>query len=273
MEQDHLHAYAPKAYDALAPFYEHHWGPAFLDDAIGLFNQILGSRVPAGSHVLDLCCGSGHFAAWLSSNGLCVTGVDASNSMIDYARRKAPRSQFYVADMKSFRIPAVFDAAVCFYNSINQVLTLNGLRATLRSVGRHLRPGGWFLFDIVLEDGYVRSWNADESIVCDGRSYELTYRYNEQERLASCRVTVRDPAAEFDARSWELHQRPYPVSLLLSELLELGFDLAQVTRATDISPSGSRVAVVARRAPDLDHQTKSIPAASTQNDCQEKENA
>lgn len=257
---DHLHAYAPGAYDALAPFYESYWGPAFLDDALSMFDRFLASRLPAGSHVLDLCCGAGQFAAWLVRSGRRVTGVDASSSMLDYAQKKAPHSQFYVADMRSFRLPSVFDAAVCFYNSINQVLTLEGLRATLRSVGRHLQPGGWFLFDIVLEEGYAQSRNAEEAVVCGVRSCDLACSYNERKRLASCRVTVRDLAARSQVGSWEFFQRPFPVPLLITELHQLGFLFVHVDRVTSVSPPGARVAITARRSPDLEYQPTAMPS-------------
>jgi ubiquinone/menaquinone biosynthesis C-methylase UbiE len=84
---EYLHAAGPRAYDALAPFYESHWGPVFLDDAVFMFSEFLASHLPASAHILDLCCGAGHFAAWVKGAGLQVTGVDVSHSMIAMRRR------------------------------------------------------------------------------------------------------------------------------------------------------------------------------------------
>jgi len=269
--QHRLHASSLKAYDALAPFYDRYWGPAFLEDAVRLFRRFLASRLRASPLVLDLCCGAGHFSAWLESAGLQVTGVDASRSMIDFARQKAPQSHFHVADMQSFSIPSVFSAAVCFYNSINQVLTSDALRSTLRSVAEHIEPGGWFLFDVVLEEGYTQSWHADEAVAFDGRACDLTYRYDEREALATCRVTVRDSAETSATGSYEFFQRPHPLPLLLKKLHQCGFDFIEVAKATGFGPSEGRVAITARRDPDTWRRPKRPPPPSVQIQCQENE--
>ncbi len=252
LAQGQLRTYAPRACEALAPFYERTWAPESLDDAINLFDQFLASRVPAGGHILDLCCGVGDFGAWLRSSGLRVTGVDASSSMVEYARRKSPGSQFCVADLRSLCLPARFDAAVWLHHGVDQVLTLQDLRFVLRSVGPHLQPGGWFLFDVVIEEGHERFWNADESAICDGRRCELIYRYKGEGKLAFCRVTVSDPLAERDVESYVFFQRPYSAPLLLMELHRSGFQFIEVAKSAGVSPRGRRIAIVARRGPGPD---------------------
>jgi ubiquinone/menaquinone biosynthesis C-methylase UbiE len=48
-------------FDALAPFYEWHWGRAFLEDSVNLFRRKLVPKLKPGDLVLELCCGTGHF--------------------------------------------------------------------------------------------------------------------------------------------------------------------------------------------------------------------
>jgi len=247
---DHLHAAGRRAYDALAPFYECYWGPAFVDDAVSMFNQFLAPHLPPSAHILDLCCGAGHFAAWAKSAGLQVTGVDVSQSMIGYAREKVSGSEFHVADMKSFRLSSDFSATVCFYNSINQVLTLEALRSTLGTVAQHIQPDGWFLFDVVLEEGYARSWHANELVTRDGVVCELTYQYDKHERLAICHVTVRDAAAKSGTGSYEFFQRPHSLPTLQKKLHQSGFDYVQVSSTGSLGPPDGRVAIMARRSRD-----------------------
>jgi SAM-dependent methyltransferase len=235
-----------QAYEALAPIYEQHWGAAFLDDAIRLHNQFLASHLKEDAHVLDLCCGAGHFSAWLRTHGLRATGVDASRTLIALARQRVPHGEFCVADMRNFRVPSMFDAAVCFYNSVNQVLTPGGLAETFASVRRHLRPGGWFLFDIVLEEGYARSWHADEVIRLQAQTCELAYRYDHQVRLATCRVTMRSAAGDLAPAIWEFCQRPHSPSLVMEQLHHSGFQFVQQYPVAAGNPPGSRVAIVSQ---------------------------
>jgi SAM-dependent methyltransferase len=244
---DQLQSLGLRAYEALAPLYEQHWGAAFLREATGLYEQLLASHLAANSRVLDLCCGAGHFAHWLSAQGRRVVGVDAAPSIIALARLRAPGEEFHVADMRSFRLPVVFDAAVCFYNSVNQVLTPEGLRAVFESVHQHLRPGARFLFDLVLEEGYARSWHADEVLAVGERTCELAYRYDPSAQLASCRATLRSAEGEA-AETWEFCQRPHELATVIESLRQAGFESVEQHAVGGSNPPGGRLALVAIRA-------------------------
>ena len=50
---------------------------------------------------LDVGCGPGHVAGYLSERGLDATGVDLSPAMIKIARRLNPEIRFEVADMRN----------------------------------------------------------------------------------------------------------------------------------------------------------------------------
>ncbi len=70
--------------------------------------------------VLDVGCGPGHVAGYLSERGLDATGVDLSPAMIKIARRLNPEIPFHVADMRE--LPAA-DSSVggiaAFYSVIH----------------------------------------------------------------------------------------------------------------------------------------------------------
>src|SRR6185436_16161570 len=126
-------------YDAMAPFYERHLGRRFFTSAKDLFRELLEHRVGAGSTVLDLCSGTGEFAEWLDARGMVVTGVDNSARMLRRAKAKAPGADFRRADMRAFELGCQFDVVTCFYNSMNQPLTMSSLREVLQTVRRHIR--------------------------------------------------------------------------------------------------------------------------------------
>ncbi len=238
-----------RVFDALAPFYDQHWGPAFLDDATHLFEEFLGPKCAPQAHILDLCCGAGHFSAWLEARGFQVTGVDASALMIEYAGQKAVRSQFYQANMAGFHLPVVCDAVVCFYNSLNQALTMADLRATLQSVHAHLRPGGTFLFDFVAPEGYERTWGGDEFVTCDDRTCSVQYAYDREEQLAVCNISIRDHAdSAVQDQPWRFFQRPLDLMSLLEELRAAGFRVEAVSGVDGAAnPPDGRVVIAAVR--------------------------
>jgi SAM-dependent methyltransferase len=98
--------------------------------------------------VLDLCCGTGLMAAELIALGYRVVGVDRSAAMLARARQRVgPATVLRQQTLPGLTIGGVFDAAVCTFDALNY-LTPADLGATLTAVGRRLRPGGWFVFDL-----------------------------------------------------------------------------------------------------------------------------
>jgi len=235
------------AYDALAPFYERHWGTRFFDSATRLFSHLLKNRLKVGAAALDLCCGTGDFAKWLDATGMIVTGVDNSTRMLGYAQAKVPDAQFYKADMRAFQLAFQFDVATCFYNSINQALTLADLRSVLRAVRRHLRVGGWFLFDFVEENGYIDSWEADEVVHLNGRLCEVRYRYDHHLGHAVSHVTIGGTLSE-PPHEFVIRQRPLALTTLRAELKHAGFTVESVSSVPNAAPQRGRLVLLARAA-------------------------
>jgi len=104
----------------------------------------------AGARVLEIACGQGLATrAVLHAGAASVVGVDSSREMIDIAasRREPMAPISYVVDdaqRLSTCADESFDAATCQL----ALMDIPDLTATLRSVHRVLRPGGWFVFVI-----------------------------------------------------------------------------------------------------------------------------
>src|ERR1051325_3517154 len=109
-------------YDDFAWFYNRYWNEEFHSLAFPLLERIWLSRIPPRSRILDICCGTGFLAGLLSSRGYTVTGIDASATMIQYARENVPAAEFRVCDATQFRLPRNFDAAVSTFDSLNHIL-------------------------------------------------------------------------------------------------------------------------------------------------------
>ncbi len=80
-------------------------------------NQLVFDRLGVGSSTryLDVACGSGFAANLASGRGAAVSGLDASEALIDIARARTPDGDFRVGDM--FALPfdeGAFDVATSF---------------------------------------------------------------------------------------------------------------------------------------------------------------
>ncbi len=239
---------SPHLFDALAPFYESNWGRVFLEQSVRLFQRKLAPQLKPGDLVLELCCGTGHFAQWLAEQGYRVTGIDGSNAMLRYARKRLHPGQLFQADVRHFRLRHRANAIVCFYNSLNQFLEADSFRAVLASSFRNLHPGGWFLFDIVLEHGYAQFWETDEAFAHGETMCELRYRFDDHQHLASCLVTIGPLHRPLAHRSQLLlRQRPYSLGFVAEELRGVGFELVVVRSVSEGNPPDGRLAILARR--------------------------
>lgn len=102
-------------------------------------NEVVFDQVGVGDRVrlLDIACGSGLAAHSASRRGAAVTGLDASEALVDIARARTPEGDFRVGDM--FALPfaaASFDVATSF-NGI-----WKGCESALHEARRVLTPTG-----------------------------------------------------------------------------------------------------------------------------------
>jgi SAM-dependent methyltransferase len=106
--------------------------------------------LPRGSSVLDLGCGAGvpiarRLAAWHR-----VTGVDASERMLELAREAVPGARFVRGDILDVDVgPDAFDAAVAIFVLFHLPREEHG--AVFARVWSWLRPGGYLLVTLSAE--------------------------------------------------------------------------------------------------------------------------
>ena len=165
-----------------------------------ILERLILSRITGNASVLDVCCGTGQLTGMLRQRGYKMTGLDASEAMIGFARENAPGLPFVVADVRDFSIDCRFDAAYSVFESLNHVPDIDGLRLAFSCVRRHLAPGAPFLFDLNREEAFLQFWNDTDAIVSDDNVCVMMSSYNESTHIGTCDVTVFD--LESDAGAW-----------------------------------------------------------------------
>ena len=109
-----------------------------------------------GGAVLDLCCGTGIMTVPLADTGLDVVGVDISEAMLATARAKAESDNPTVnlQDGLEFSTAQRFGLVLMTGNAFQCFLTERDVRALFANVYEWLVPGGVFIFDTRLPEGY-----------------------------------------------------------------------------------------------------------------------
>jgi SAM-dependent methyltransferase len=136
-------------YTKLAAHYDLGWGDFAESSQTFVQDTLLDYGVESG-RILELACGTGILAIHLARSGHAVVGIDQSPEMIAIASSKGHYVngvEFSAADMRDFDLAPGFDAALCLFDSINYLLTLEDVSKTLASVSSVLLARGIFIFD------------------------------------------------------------------------------------------------------------------------------
>jgi SAM-dependent methyltransferase len=141
--------------------YIHHvgFGDFSRNAAPGLLMWLRRAGIHAGT-VVDLACGSGMWVRELQRAGYDAVGVDRSPAMLALARTIAPGARFACASLHGWDVPRC-DAVTCLGEGLNYlpegasvVPEGHGGRPSLeplfRRIAEALRPGGLWMFDVVL---------------------------------------------------------------------------------------------------------------------------
>jgi len=99
-----------------------------------------------GNRLLDVACGTGKHAGLLARH-YQVEGLDLDARMLSIARRNNPGMRFHRGDLADFRLSRQFDVIVCLFSSIGYVRTKSRLGRALKTMERHMAPGGVLLVE------------------------------------------------------------------------------------------------------------------------------
>ncbi|MGB7537935.1 MAG: methyltransferase domain-containing protein [Anaerolineales bacterium] len=165
------------------------------------------TRLDPAHHALDLGCGNGMIAEYLSdSSGARITGLDFIDEAVGTARKrtqaKADRLSFVAGDINRLELPAsAFDAVL----SIDSIYFSGDYAATIRALKTALRPGGGMAF-----------------LYSFGREPWIPLEKFPAEKLPPDQTPLADAlrANGLAFRTWELTKQDYQLAQRRKQILE-----------------------------------------------------
>ena len=146
------------SYNAVADDYDKRFGDELaarpLDRAmLAGFAELV--RAGGGRAVADIGCGTGRVAAYLSTLGLDVSGIDLSPGMIAVARRSHPGLRFEVGSMLALDLPdGSLGGVLAYYSTIH--VPDERLPEAFAEFRRVLAPAGYLLLAFQAGDEPLR---------------------------------------------------------------------------------------------------------------------
>ncbi len=232
--------------------YLHHagFGDFALGAAPGLLRMLQEGGVREGL-VADLGCGSGIWARELTQAGYEALGIDSSPAMIDLARSVAPYARFVQASLFDAELPRC-DAVTALGEPFNYIPddmdAPPPLADLFARVAQALRPGGLFVFDLVMRSGdrpmNYRTWR-------EGEDWAVLVEVAED--LPRCRLTREIVTFRRMGPVWRRSQESHHVATfdrdeVIRELRRAGFAVRAFRRYGDYELPPRRLAFRARRS-------------------------
>ena len=125
-----------------------------------------GQARKCGDPVLELACGTGRVANTLALEGVRVTGIDNSDTVLSEARRKSASQgidvEWVQADVRHFELGTTYSLIIFPFRSIAAILTAKDLEACLSCVKKHLKADGRFIIDAFNPDLEVLRHSPEE---------------------------------------------------------------------------------------------------------------
>ena len=133
-------------YDSLNP-----WGPG---------DDFYAGLVRSAPSVLDIGCGTGRLLARCRELGHAgrLTGLEPAAAMLVQARRREPRVEWVLGDLRSHSWGGEFDLVTMTGHAFQELVGDDELRTALRAVRTALAPGGRFVFDT--RNPTARAWET-----------------------------------------------------------------------------------------------------------------
>jgi len=99
--------------------------------------------------LLEPGCGSGRLVIEMASRGYDVTGLDLSQSMLDYMsmclKKKKLSADVVLGDMTAMKFKRKFDSAFCTFNTFRHMIDEQNALKHLRTVADNLKKGGLYI--------------------------------------------------------------------------------------------------------------------------------
>lgn len=225
-------------YSVLAQIYDSAVALPVFPLLCGAFEHAVKQHQVCYQSLADLGCGTGNFVRYIARKGVITVGVDHSQAMLDIARNKKKilPIQFYMQDLRQFKLPDPVDLMTCQFDTLNYFLKHEELNNVFENCYQSLKPNGYFLFDLITGSGAPAINQKRKIRYGPWLSFWNVQTYPDR-HLSRVSVTVKndqDPGKHIS----EIHlQRWYPVETISSLLAQSGFSVVEVFDLERLKPA------------------------------------
>lgn len=196
--------------------------------------EALLQRVGFRPHtVLDAACGTGNVSEILSARGYEVVGADIAPGMIEAAKAKHSKVDYYVQDMAELELGRKFDLAISLFDSLNYITDPERLAKAIERVGEHVVEGGYFIFDVNTIYALSHHFFDQANLATDRYPHYIwSSEFDHSTRICTVNMTFEVLEDGMTRQFKEVHlQRGHTLEELTDMLIDAGFEVVEILHA------------------------------------------
>ncbi len=192
--------------------------------------------------ILDIACGTGVPTLILADRGYELVGVDLSEEMLAIAQMKLrgnEKVRFFKQDMRNLNLDETFDAAICLFDSLNNLLTEDDLLRAFQSAKRHIKAGGVYIFDLNTPYCLKYFWGNNVRVKEDGDLISVwRTRFHRKKKISELHISIFVPVGPgIFSRVDEFHrERGFEIEEVEELLKKAGFAKIHVFEHLTFNP-------------------------------------
>lgn len=151
--------------------------------------------------ILDMACGRGRHAIYLSQKGFDVTGVDLAASSIAHAKQSSDNKvHFKVQDIREPDPTACYDVVLNLFTSFGYFEDLNDNLRVLQAVRQALNPQGLFVMDFLHADRTIAKLVPFEQKKIGGIPFQIKKRLEDKTIIKTISFDVDGAQHQYEER-------------------------------------------------------------------------
>ena len=155
-------------------------------------------QIPQNAEVLDLPCGKGRHALFLSQHGLDVTGADLAPESIALANKMSyEKLHFVVHDMREIIESKQYDAIFNLFTSFGYFDTFEENAKVLHAAHKMLKDNGIMVIDFMNAAKVVSKLVAEETKILDQVTFEIKRSIANNRINKNIRFKTEDKSYEY----------------------------------------------------------------------------
>lgn len=164
-----------KTYDDLSAEYEARV-PILANSTKALIHRFV-PFITTGRNVLDIGCAVGHAMSIFRQGGFIVDGVEFSEPMATFAKKRNPVSKIFIGDFRTVRFSRQYDAV--FAHAFIHLFPSRELPKILRKIRQLLKPHGALFVSSTYSTRNSEGWESKNDFPGSGKRYRRHFTKQE----------------------------------------------------------------------------------------------